>query len=126
MPISSDDSLVERREHPRLPRHGHSFVQLGGPLAADQVAGQAAAMRRCDVLDSSPSGLCLRLHLAEALPRHSPLQLWVSPAGVADKYHLFGRVVWCCWKPGRAVYELGVELHDEPGSDQHAWAQLFG
>jgi len=122
MLVTPENSLVERRRHPRLPRHDRLFIQFGGTPAA---VGPPGATRFCEAVDTSPCGLRLCLRLAEALPRYSPLELWVSVSGAEGKYYLCGRVAWCVWRPGRETHELGVDLHAGPSSDQRAWARLF-
>lgn len=106
-------SAEERRRHPRIARDEVLFVQAD----LRDARGTRRTTLRCHAADLSPGGL--RLHLAEALPVGTELELWIRIPDADRNYYLAGTVCWC--RAGDRETELGVSVRDAPSTDDAAW-----
>ncbi|MCW9014131.1 MAG: PilZ domain-containing protein [Gammaproteobacteria bacterium] len=113
--------LNERRRHVRLLRDDKLFIQI---LAASETPDIVGDTFYCATVDVAESGI--RLEVSREVAVNSEIDLWIDVKVCARKYFLRGQVKWCyVLDASTDIYQLGIELYDQNGTDFEEWQMLF-
>lgn len=102
-----------RRAEPRATRTETLFVQVRSVASA----GDERSTLRCESADLSRGGI--RIQVSIEIPKDELLEIWIKVQGQPRNFYLAGRACWCA--PNARGAELGIKLHDAPGTDYKAW-----
>ncbi len=111
----------QRRNHPRLPVTGTTFIEL---LSARAGENESAKMITCNTVDVSRNGL--QVILSEELTVGAILQIGVDLPNAPGTLYLAGEVRWCL-PSNDALHPwlAGFQILNAEDTDIKTWAAMI-